>query len=166
MNVTKCELAKGWSSGWSGRSSDDLSKYLSRWEGNAGYQDGLTGSILLPGICSLEIRIICPKLHTLNTSSLHHFWPPWESIQEEKTRTTTVKYAREIKVPVRQSSAQPFLICFIFLLQHSCWPHQAYPTQWPPRGYSIPILTNQRHRNLFHRQAGDRHRHTATLTAY
>ena len=48
MNVTKCELAKGWSSGWSGRSSDDLSKYLSRWEGNAGCQDGLTGSILLP----------------------------------------------------------------------------------------------------------------------
>ena len=46
------------------------------------------------------------------------------------------------KSPAKLSSAFPF-------------PHRAHPPQWPPRGNSIPISTNQRPRNLLHdRQAG------------
>ena len=36
---------------------------------------------------------------------------------------------------------------------HLCWPHRAHPPRWPPRGNSFAISTNQRPRNLLHRDS-------------
>ena len=94
--------------------------------------------------------------HFWVSESFEKFWPSLsDQIQTKglfwhiyinKNDYGWISSGNESPSVAKLSVAFPYLFYF---------PPRGHPHQWPPRGNSIPILTNQRPRNLLHnRQAG------------
>ena len=76
-------------------------------------------------------------------------------LHENSTYKNKNDYGR-ISSGNKSSSVAKLSLAFPYLFY---LPHRAHPPQWPPQGKRIPISTNQRPRNLLHRQETlDRHR--------